>query len=190
MRLVRAIAVLTCAVLLASIPSAAIAMRARHQDAVGDAARSPIGVNAYTPSPRAVEGDIKSIRVVHAQRTVWIRVRFRELSTTTNGNFHLVGIRSDRRDRSIELDALPGHWDGGTVVRNAHGQTVSCRVRHRIDYDLNQLRIGVPRSCLGKPSWVRVGVRTTVAGTKYAYVDDARAIGYSATLVYGHRIHR
>ena len=76
------------------------------------------------------------------------------------------------------------------VVTNAHGQPVACSVSHHIDYDRNRVGLRVPRSCLGKASWVRVGVRTTIAGTTSAYVDDARVAGYSATLHYGRRVHR
>jgi hypothetical protein len=64
-------------------------------------------------------------------------------------------------------------------------------VNHRIDYDENRIVIRVPRVCLGRhPAWVRVAVRTTVAGSTYAYTDDARTTGLVSRVVYGHRVRR
>jgi hypothetical protein len=187
---VRSFVVALCGVLLVSAPGSAGAEVVRHRDAVGDVARSPVGTNAYLPAPTQVQGDIVSIRVSFARRAVWIRYRLQDLATTGNGNFHLVGLSSDRRDRSIEIDAFPGHWEGRAVVTDPRGQVVACLVTHHIDYDRNRVGLRVPRSCLGKATWVRVGVRTTVAGSTYVYVDDARSAGYSAALHYGRRVHR
>ena len=177
-------------VLLGSVPGTAAAEIVRHRDPAGDVARSPVGSNAYVPAPTAARGDIVATRISFARRAVWIRFRLQDLAATGNGNFHLVGILSDRRDRSVEIDAFPGHWEGRAVVTDARGQVVACAVTHRIDYDRNRVSLRVPRSCLGRASWVRVGIRTTVAGTTYAFVDDARAAGYSPTLHYGRRVHR
>ena len=179
-----------CGVLLVSLPSTASAEVIRHRDPAGDVARSPVGSNAYTPVPDEVRGDIVATKVRFARRAVWIRYHLQDLTTTGNGNFQVIGLRSDRRERTIELDAFPGHWEGRAVVTNTRAQAVGCLVNHRIDYDRNRISLRVPRSCLGNASWVRVGIRTTVASTTNVYVDDARAAGYSPTLVYGRRVHR
>jgi hypothetical protein len=191
MRVVRSAFVAGLAVLLAW-PVAAFAEVRAWRDPAGDVAQSRVGSNAYTPAPAQVQGDIVRTRVAHAKRAIWVRVRFRELTTTTNGNFHLVAIRSDRRTRVIEVDAFPGHWEGTTTVRNGRGMTVACAVNHRLDYDRSRLMLRIPRSCVGKRSrWVRVGVRSTVAGTTYAYADDARAAGtVGPTPRYGPRVYR
>ena len=186
----RSAAVALCGALLVSMPWSAGAEVVRHRDPVGDVARSPVGSNAYVAAPTQVQGDIVATKVRFARRAVWIRYRLRDLATTGNGNFHLVSLRSDRRERTIELDAFPGHWEGTLLTTNTSGEVVGCVVSHRIDYDRNRVGLRVPRSCLGKASWVRVGIRTTVAGAKYAYVDDARAAGFTGTLVYGRRVHR
>jgi hypothetical protein len=153
-------------------------------------ARSPVDSNAYVPAPTQVRGDIVGIRVSFTRRAVWIRFRLQDLATTGNGNFHLVGISSDRRDRSVEIDAFPGHWEGRAAVTGPRGQAVACAVPHRIDYERNRVALHVPRSCLGRATWVRVGVRTTVAGSTSVYADDARAVGYSPTLHLGRRVRR
>jgi hypothetical protein len=187
---VRSYIAVLCVVLLASSPGMAAAEVVRHRDAVGDVARSPVGTNAYVPDPAQAQGDIRAIRVSFARRAVWIRYRLQDLATTGNGNFHLVGVTSDRRGLSVTLQAFPGHWEGRLGVTDDHGAASPCPVGFHIDYDRNRVGLRVPRSCLGRATWARVGVRTTVAGTTYAYVDDARAEGYSATLHLGRRVHR
>jgi len=191
MRVVRSVLVAALAVLLSWPATASAEVRLWH-DPAGDVAQSPVGSNAYVPAPTQVQGDIVRTRVAHAKRAIWVQVRFRDLTTTTNGNFHLVRIRSDRRARSIEIDAFPGHWEGTATVRNERGTVVPCAVTHRLDYDANRLMLRIPRTCLGKrPPWVRVGVRSTVAGTTYAYADDARAIGTVGPVPrYGPRVYR
>lgn len=187
---VRSYAAAVCGVLLVSSPGIATAEVVRHRDAVGDVARSPVGTNAYQPDPAQVRGDIVATRVSFARRAVWLRYRLQDLAPTGNGNFHLIGVTSDRRSLSVAVDAFPGHWEGRATVTDGHGAISACPVGHHIDYDRNRVGLRVPRSCLGKATWVRVGVRTTVAGTTYAYVDDARAVGYSADLHDGRRVHR
>jgi hypothetical protein len=190
MRLVRRVLVAGAVAALVSQPAYAGAEVVTRADAIGDVARSPIGSSAYAPVPTRVEGDITSIRVRHARRTIRIDIRLRDLSTTNNGNFHRIAIKSNRRYRSIAIDAFPTHWAGRLVTTTAGGVVVGCSVRHLIDYVGNVVTIRVPRVCLRRPDWVRVSARTTVAGAKYAFADDAAARGYVAGLVFGPRVRR
>jgi hypothetical protein len=163
----------------------------RRADPVGDVWRTPIGSSSYAPAPTRVEGDIVSSRVSHGPHAIWIGIRLRELTTTSNGLFTRLAIVSDRRYRAIAIDALPGHWDGRAVTTTRAGLVVGCGVTHRIDYDENRIVVRVPRVCLGRhPAWVRVAIRTTVAGTTYAYTDDARTTGLVSRVVFGHRVRR
>ena len=192
MRLVRCAVGVLLGLTLVGLPATATAGVLVHRDPTGDVARSPVGSNLYAPDPAQAAGDIVATRVVHARLAIWIQIRFRELADRGNGNFHLIGIRTPWRSRTIELDALPGHWEGTSSMTDAQGRVVACAVTHRISYDLNRVMLRVPRSCLGTPRWVRVGIRSTVAGTTFAYADDARsagiASGLQSTLVYGRRI--
>jgi len=176
------------AAVLAGTPGAAVAGTLTRRDPVGDVARSPIGTSSYAPAPTQVQGDIVATRVVHARRAIWVQVRLRELTTATNGNFHLIAIRSRWRLRTVEIDALPGHWEGRSVTTDARGRAVACAVTYRIDYDRNRVMLRMPRSCLGRPPWVQVAVRSTVAGSRYVYADDAGATGFTGALVFGPRV--
>lgn len=192
MRWGRAVVFVVLGLVAPGIPGTAAADVLVHRDPAGDVARSPVGSNVYTPAPTQTHGDIVATRVVHARRAIWIQIRFAELTDQGNGNFHLIGIKTPWRSRTIELDALPGHWEGRTTMTDAHGRVVACDVTHRISYDRNRVMLRVPRTCLGAPRWVRVGIRSTVAGATSAYTDDARstglASGLESSLAYGRRI--
>jgi hypothetical protein len=189
MRFVGAVLATAVAATFALAPSAASADSVTRRDAVGDVAQTPVGTIAYAPAPARSQGDIRSTKVAHA-RAIWVIIRFRELSTNTNGNFHRIGIRSDRRTRFIEIDAFPGRWDGHAVTTTKRGRVVPCGVRHHIDYDRNRIVVRVPRGCLGRPTWVRVGIRSTVAGATKVFTDDALATGYTPELVYGPHVRQ
>jgi len=188
MRFVRTVGPALVTAALVAQPTAATADVLVQRDAVGDVARSPVGASSYTPAPTQAHGDIVATRVVHARRAIWVQVRLRELTTASNGNFHLVSIRTPWRLRTVEIDAFPGHWEGRAVMTDAHGGVVPCAVTHRIDYDRNRVMLRVPRPCLGTPRWVQVGIRSTVAGATWAYADDARSSGLGSGLTYGPRV--
>jgi hypothetical protein len=190
MKVVRCILVAVFAGAVVAQSSPALAQTKTRPDAVGDVARSPVGSSTYTPAPSRIEGDITSTRVSHGPRAVWVTVHLRDLTTTSNGNFHRISILSDRRFRQVEIDAFPGHWEGHAVTTDAHGLAVGCAVQFRIDYVANLVVLRMPRACLRRPKWVRVAVRSTVAGTTYAYTDDARTTGVIGGLVYGPRVRR
>jgi hypothetical protein len=187
-RVVRRTLAVLLGVALAAQPAVASAALLVHRDPAGDVVRSPVGSSAGTPAPTQVDGDIVATRVLHARRAIWIQVRFRDLAAKGNGNFHRISIRTPWRVRNIALNAFPSHWEGSATTTNGHGRVVACAVTHLIDYDRHRLKIRVPRACLGAPTWVRVAIRSTVAGATYAYTDDARSDGLPPHPVYGRRI--
>lgn len=188
MRLVRAAIAVTLGVGLVVQPGIASAGLLIHRDPAGDVVQSPVGSSVASPAPAQAHGDIVGTRVVHGRRAVSVQIQFRELTTRSNGNFHTISIRTPWRTRTVELDAFPGHWDGSTATTDGHGRAVACPVTHRINYDRHRVMLWVPRSCLGRPPWVRVGIRSTIAGSNWAYTDDARSTGLRPTIVYGRRV--
>ena len=64
---------------------------------------------------------------------------------------------------------------------DATGEVECNGLRHRIDYAANTVRISVPRRCLDRPRWVRVGAKTISLGVdrrgEVIRYDDALATG-------------
>jgi hypothetical protein len=189
MRLVRAASLVAACVVLCLQPVTAQADVRRQRDAVGDVAQSRVGTNVYTPAPTQVAGDITLTYVSAARRAVWVQLKLRDLTPNGNGNFTLISVQTHRRVRNVEIDAFPGHWEGRAAVTNPRGRPVPCPVTHRIDYDRNRILLRMPRTCVGKAAqWVRVGVRTVVAGTTVAYADEGRGTTVGTALRYGRRV--
>ena len=188
MRLVRSALVAALGIVLASQPIAAHADVRNQRDAVGDVQQSPVGTNVYAPAPTQVQADIMLTRVAARRRAVWVQVRLRELTPDNNGNFTLISVATRRRVRNVEINAFPGHWEGGAAVTDGHGLAVRCAVTHRIDYVGNRIVLRIPRKCFGRAPWVRVGVRTTVAGTTWVYADESRGTTVGHVLRYGRRV--
>jgi hypothetical protein len=191
MRFTRQVVAFAAVAVLVFPPGSASADTVTRADAVGDVARSPVGSAAYSPAPGRVDGDIVSTRVTHGAHRIWVGVQLRDLTTTSNGNFHRFWILSDRRFRAVAIDAFPGHWAGHAVMTTRTGRVVGCALSFRIDYAERRVVLSIPRSCLGRrPAWVRVGVRSTVAGTTYAFTDDGRTTGLGRLVGYGPRVRR
>jgi hypothetical protein len=182
------VAIVTTVAALVMVPGPAGAERHHEHDGVADMWSTAVGALSYRPAPRHVEGDIIATRVVHAARAVWIRIRLRELTTENNGIFDRVAIKSDRRYRFVDIEALPGHWEGTARMTGSAGRPVACALHLHLDYDLNEARLKVPRQCLGKPSWVRVGARSSVAARLRVYADDGHSTGVPSRIALGPRV--
>jgi hypothetical protein len=54
----------------------------------------------------------------------------------------------------------------------ANGNETNCNVEHNMRYARDLVRIRIPRSCLGRPNTVRVGVGSFWATQNRIYLDD------------------
>ena len=55
--------------------------------------------------------------------------------------------------------AGPGRWKGRHQLLNSNFFDVKCpKLNHSINYDTEQITMSVPRSCIGRPNWVKVGM--------------------------------
>jgi hypothetical protein len=72
-------------------------------------------------------------------------------------------------------DVAPHAWRGDAELDRITGERVRCAVSHSIDYAANVVQIGVPRSCLSSPRWVRLGYGSVSSGADFStgWGDDA-----------------
>lgn len=194
MKLVRTIVVLTVGAVLA-LPTAAHADTSPSVDAHGDVQSIPIdGDDTASPAaaPNRAQGDITGVKVTHATNTVRVLVRFRELNRTGPLHSHQFLFKTATRKRWVSLDAGTGHWAGKPTTYNGSGTKVRCAVSRTIDYNKNTVLVVVPRSCLGKPRWVRAGAGTITTYSDKLYYDDGFAPNgsFDDELVLGPRVYR
>lgn len=177
MKLFRFAAAAAVVALVPLLPSAAQADRYVQADPAGDVVTVHYNPLSTVPAPTVTEGDIVSSSVRHKARKVLLTMRFVELDRTGQGRIFFYGIRTGSMTRYVTLAAAPGRWAGKAQVVKPSGKKVSCRVTRAIDYAANTATIGVPRSCLGDPRWVKVGMQAASYIDDLVYGDDARTNG-------------
>jgi hypothetical protein len=180
---VRSAILLTAAALVPLMPTAAHADRYTHIDAIGDVLSGPATStsNPSTPESERANGDITASKVIHKARKVIMRMKYRDIAWNDEVNAHLFVVRTSKMKRYVQLVAGDGFRGGKVVVTKPNGKRVKCRVKRNVDYTVNTATVKVPRSCLGYPRWVKVGMASVFyTGFKAAdtlYVDDARTNG-------------
>jgi hypothetical protein len=194
MKLLRSAIVVTAAVAVPLLPTAAHADRYTYADPAADVVSFPVSDGdspTTTPAPDRAQGDVVASIVVHRRRNVLMRMQYRELDAGGVAAAHLFAIRTPTMTRLVTVFAGPGIWAGKPVMENSHGKKVRCHITRKLDYAANTATVIVPRSCLGNPRWVRGGMAgLTFDAADIAFADDARANGFVGTGTYGPRVHR
>jgi hypothetical protein len=137
--------------------------------------------------PSFKEGDITRVAIRHTNRRVIIRTNYREL-TRGEGFRVLVGqIRTNEHvARDVTLFYDRDFAPKGEVVLSRHnGDEVHCSLGKTLDFTANVIEVRIPRGCLSRPRWVRVGVGhvsmkftgSETGGQTVVAIDDALRTG-------------
>jgi hypothetical protein len=170
-------------------PTAAEAKSYTSTDTANDVVDVTMPAGSTTPAPDRAEGDILATRVVHKARVVVLTMRFQQL-TRGQTALHWYGIRTGKITRVAIMQSDAGHPGGVVRLFKPNGNKVSCRVGHVMDYTAKTATVKVPRSCLGRPRWVKVAMQeATPVSSSQIYVDDSRSKG-GFLPVYGPRVRR
>jgi hypothetical protein len=113
--------------------------------------------------------DILAVSAIHGPKRVITKVDFAELEPDSDGGPSSVAIfiDTDRSKKGPEFRIATGLQEGTDyqLVRmvkwKAVDEPLSCRHAVDVDFDANQVRARVNRSCLGNPAKVRIGVKMT-----------------------------
>ena len=194
MKIVRSAVLVAAAAIVALAPTAAHADNYSHTDPVGDATSYTTATDTTgTPAPDRVEGDVAWNKVRHGARAVTLTMRYREL-TTADEKLHAYAIHTSKMTRYVYLYAGAGHWGGRVAMTNAHDKHVRCHVTRNIDYTANTATVRIPRSCLGRPRWVKtamfVGAFPSPTAQFPMYVDDANSNGTFENPRWSPRVYR
>ena len=179
---------LFCGLAVALTPVAASAGTWRHADASGDIMR---GYDSYEPAPAETFGDIRNWKVEHTATRVIVRVHARDLRRDPMAEF-TVAVKTPNHEYA-SLGSL-GRADQGYLNDATVGVPVDCAgYRWRVDFATNDLVTSFPRSCIGRPSWIRVQVifRHGVHDAQNFYIDWDYGTGRKGALFvpYGPRVY-
>jgi hypothetical protein len=116
--------------------------------------------------PIRAHGDIVSLRALHAHERVIVRLGFRNIRETGH-MWHTFVFATPGRRFTLDIDN-----QGSRVVDTSLNRCVDLKVRVRSAMD--RMRVSVPRSCLDRPRWVRVGAETSTPSNRSDFhYDDA-----------------
>ena len=183
-------AVLAATVAAVLVPTAAQAKTYTSTDAANDVVTVTLPSGATAPAADRTEGDIVGSQVRHKARAVVLTMHFQEL-TAGQTALHWYGVRTSKMTRIVLLRAGLGQEGGRARLFKPNGDAVKCHVGHSIDYTANTATVRVPRSCLGKPRWVKAAMQeaSPAATANQVYVDDAQSNG-GFLPVFGPRVRR
>ena len=193
MKIVRSAVLVAAAAVVALAPTAAQAKSYSHTDATGDATSYATATDTGTPAPDRAEGDVAWSKTRHGARALTLTMGYREL-TTADEKLHAYAIHTSKMTRYVYLYAGAGHWGGKVAMTNAHDKHVRCHVTRKIDYTANTASVRIPRSCLGRPRWVKtamfVGAFPSSTVQFPTYVDDANSDGAFQNARWSPRVYR
>jgi hypothetical protein len=162
-RLLRAAVPAALVAALALAAPSADAKTLRHSDKVQDVMKYDENADTQAADPGHANGDVVRTKMWHSAHRIGIRVQFSELKRSGSMRADILRIVTNEGvKRYAYVTAGPKGttrhaWRGDAELDRASGRRVSCSVSHSIDYDANVVQIGVPRSCLSSPRWVRLG---------------------------------
>lgn len=163
---------LTLLGLVGGLTSPAYADRHAAVDQTGDAAELATGI-PYIPAPNHTDADVVKSVVNHKRRSVIVIVNLSDLTKVRSGEeFDLIAaIKTNKKRYSVTLSSFNGRV-GLQLVRGS--RTISCAGAGRaLSVSEDRLKVRVPRSCLGNPRWIKVGLSTFAAVDGGSFVDDA-----------------
>jgi hypothetical protein len=152
----------------------AAAERVTVADRRGDVLKVEEGATSGEPAPGSTF-DVWRSTFAHTPDRVVARVRFDDLRPTGKRLRVWVNLQDGRgRTHHVGVEGVPGDRAGTAWLMGDRGRDLPCRVRHRIDYRRDVVRVSLPRRCVGSPRVLRFGVLTEhVRRTwRYAWLDD------------------
>ena len=196
-RLIRSVTVLALAVPLFAVATPTQAQRLDRMDPAGDVftlADIEEGDDSYSvPAPDQLHSDIVSTRFRHTNKAVRVRVNFADLHRRKDpvtgrrpGDFRVWATvkTNEGIGRVVEIAfngpanpwTRPQMWSLKSV-----GKMIPCRINHYIDFVKDVVVLGIPRTCLSRPRWVRIGATSGVGvqdeAANFAF-DDALRVGF------------
>jgi len=156
------------------------AHRVVHRDAAADVLVWHVQDDSTTADPDNTSSDIVRTVVDHAAHRLAVRVELRQLARDHH-RLVFTEIRSAARPTyQLTLDYSRTPIGPRITLEQGPGTRVPCPgATWSIDTTTETVSLSVPRSCLGGPAWVRVGVGTVGApgGLAESWVDDSRRTG-------------
>ncbi|MDP3891553.1 hypothetical protein [Nocardioides sp.] len=184
-------AAVTLAATALLVPTAAHAGKSVHRDAVGDVASFTDGDESFTTVPGQKVGDVVRSTGKHKGKRVSFSVKMRALPKTKHPHGVVTRIVTNKKTYFADMSRVPGLGNDVFLTRN--GKLIDCvGLRQKRSAKRNTLTVSVPRSCLGKPRWVRLGGAVYWSPGNKTLVDESHrtSLQQDKDIAVGPRIRR
>ncbi len=188
----RTVAAVALTALGAAAPWVPVPAFATTPDPAGDVVLRGVVDDSQTAQPDWDNGDVIGTTPSNIGHEVVVKVDFADLRTDVDSITHELRVKTRRHEYELFAFASEEKWKGQFVLLR-DGDRVRCHdLGHRVSYRDNEVDVIIPRSCLGRPGWVRVGWRTEtwIDAAEETRADDALrdgAVGDAPRL--GGRVH-
>jgi hypothetical protein len=116
--------------------------------------------------------DVQRVMVSHKAHRIRVRMAFDDLRRV-DPQVYAVWFHHRGYLATAFVVARQHTWEGRNVLTEAGDDVVPCaRLRHDLDYAHDRLVMSVPRACLGRPPWVRVGMRNFLTSLTSADLEE------------------
>ncbi len=151
-----AVAVLACAAAPFLGVGAAEAAQITVVDATGDV-RVYDGSGRPQVDPTVTNGDFARVNYDHRLHKVVLHAEYVDLRRPGSGEVlgFATRMRTNEQVYRVAYTFADGGAPRGEVFLEGRRRSVRCDVGHRIDYEANTITMGVPRSCISRPNWIR-----------------------------------
>lgn len=174
--------------LVVALPAPALAESTSHSDATQDVLRYTS--DGWVPAPHNRTADITRFTAAHDRGAVTSTVHVRKLA----GQWNMIWFI--RTSDKVRYDLGIVHYDGTRELKLMKDrQKVPCPgLTKKIRAGADEVTVSVPRTCLDKPRWVRVGPTAGAlsADGSTTYSDNALLVGQinETSVAYGPRLSR
>jgi hypothetical protein len=118
--------------------------------------------DAGTTRTSFAPADVKRAVIRHGTYAVRIRMRYVDLRRIGTQALE-ARIRTPQREAIASMGSEPGRRSGSHDFFSDDFPPTTCPgMTHRINYATNMVRMRIPRSCLGRPRWVKVELASLV----------------------------
>jgi len=138
----------------------------------------------YEPAPYQVEADITQVQLRHNRNYVQLSMKVCEARRETRYSFFGFTLQTGRKEATEVLVATyRTDRDGVLLIRDARGRDKKCSGLRgfKINWDTNTVAVTIPRTCVGRPSVLRMKAHSGAElATDDYYHDDALSDRYSS----------
>jgi hypothetical protein len=173
----RTLVVSGVAVAVAVLPTAAFGQTLRHTDRARDVVKVNTRNGTHAPAGTNKTADLVHLRFTHSRFRVIAKIRLRDCC----GDWVYYGrIETPTSEYTMHAQGGPGFKTRFELrFTNSEFGLVCDGLSAKVRPAKNTLRVSVPRMCLDRPRWVRMGVGFVVftSGSNVFYDDGLRRKG-------------